>query len=143
MPMRSQDLIAMHIRTPMPRFRLLAVAALTAAALAAPDAASAATVSVSNGKATYTAAPGELNNLTLTTQLHPLGVRFSDPGAGSVSAGVGCMQINATTVGCAEPLTGITVDLGDGNDTLTDKLSLTRVTADGGQGDDVLVGGAP
>ncbi len=122
---------------------LAAVVAAAGLALAAPGIASGATVSVSNGKATFTAAPGEVNNLTLSTQLHPLGVTFSDSGAGSVTAGSGCTQVTATTVGCAEPITRVAVDLGDGNDTLTDKLSLTPVTADGGSGDDVLTGGAP
>ena len=129
----------MSARPSMPRFRPFLVAVFTAAALAVPATASAATVSLSSGRAAYSAEPGETNHLSITDQL-PY-VRFSDSAAGTVTAGAGCSQVDTTTVRCREPITAITVDLGDGSDTLTDSLLVTPVTVDGGAGDDAITGG--
>jgi RTX calcium-binding nonapeptide repeat (4 copies) len=126
------------------RIRLIVVAALVAAAFAAPSAASAATVSVSMGGTSFTAAPGEANNLTVsqTSTFFQQYVKFSDTGVSSVTAGQGCSQVGATTVLCQISwFSHYSVDLGDGNDTLNDQLMQSPLTVKGGDGDDVINGG--
>jgi len=114
-----------------------------------------------SGKAQYVAAPGEINDLVVTTGAdsveirdagapvradptpHFTGVR-STPPAGSA----GCFQLDAHTVRCSAPsyadLTAISVDAGDGNDHVAINHAEGRGSAFaalvlGGPGDDTIV----
>jgi hypothetical protein len=82
---------------------------------------------------TYTAAPGEVNDLTITRPA-PGVLEFHDPGA-PVS---GCAAIDAHTVRCpsgtGSDSTFVSADLGDGDDTFHGSGSV-----DGGPGSDLLV----
>lgn len=131
----------------MPPTRLLLAA--MAVALLAPAAAHAATISHSGGVLTYTAAPGEENNLSLSVQAPGFCTVRSDPcflvseGSGvtitSATAGVCTARESASEVECDVPASAV-VDLGDGNDTVFDWAGPS--TVDGGTGDDGLDGNA-
>lgn len=132
----------------MPR-SILVVPAAMAVALLAPAAAHAATVSLSGGVLTYTAAPGEENNLSLSVQAPGFCTVRPDP-CFLVSEGSGVAITNSTAtvctaresaseVECDIPASAV-VDLGDANDTLFDWAGPS--TVDGGTGDDGLDGNA-
>jgi Ca2+-binding RTX toxin-like protein len=111
------------------------------AALAAPAGASAATVSMTGGKATFTAASGETNQLTVRNVFGGK-IEFEDLGVSSITAGNGCAVYAAQRVHCvAAGLTSVVVDVGDGNDTVTDSLFITPFTTYGGVGNDTIHGG--
>jgi hypothetical protein len=119
----------------MTRTARLAVAALVAA-LALPPAAQGATVSVAGGKAVYTAASGEANHLTVTIVSGVM--RFEDTGVTSTTAGTGCVLKPAQRVDClATAISGVTADLGDGNDWLSVQV-LMPATVHGGLGNDQI-----
>lgn len=78
-------------------------------------------------------------------------INFDGPGfyyhvndAAGITAGAGCEQLSATTVRCGGPsdysLTGITANLGGGNDTFTQVGCYLQVV-NGGAGDDTLYTG--
>jgi Ca2+-binding RTX toxin-like protein len=133
------------------RTRALALAGALAAGalLAAPAAADAATVRI-NGfvgqfafvrSVAFTAAPGESNHATLTSDGNDLVIH--DDGA-LVSAGSGCNQRDEHTATCpAADIDDVDLDAGDGNDSLATTLASarTRSILHGGAGDDVLDGG--
>ena len=92
---------------------------------------------------TYRGAPGEANRLTVTTDGQAL--ILTDP-AVTITAKAPCVSIDAHTASCdtgRRPFSadGLTVQLGDGEDTVTIATGLPWVTVlDGGAGDDVLTG---
>ena len=132
---------------PPSRVKRLACAAGASALVLAlvPAAASAATVTrAGDGALVYTAAPGEQNRLSIqvggvdgTTVLYEAGAPI-DP-----TVPDGCTRdawSGASTVTCQDP-PAVRVDLGDGNDTLSESIDLKiPVTASGGAGDDTLTG---
>lgn len=165
------------------RTAFLAAVPLAIAGLAAPSGAGAATVSTTKtdvsetGSPTYrvyeltfTAAPGEANDVTLTSSGEAIVVR---DGGADLQAGPGCQQVDARTASCATERPGPDVNLfirqafvelgdgddrfvtgalaeplvlqavgGDGGDRLdTSSATRHRPTQNGGAGDDVLVGG--
>jgi hypothetical protein len=106
------------------------------AALAVPGTASAATVSAAGGTLTFTAASGESNNLTVSVQSGL--IRFEDTGVSSMTAGSGCTTSGAQRVNCVQTaVTGITTDLGDGNDRLNGGV-LLPFSVYGGLGNDQI-----
>lgn len=115
------------------------VAAVAVGALA--PAAGAATVSVVNGTAVFTAAAGEANNLTVTgVPDGPAHLAFRD--RASLVAGDGCTQV-AAGVDCPEPEKGtlaLVVRAGDGDDVVTvlDPLRSRVVTVYGQDGNDTV-----
>lgn len=121
----------------------LALAALLLA-LAIPAAASAATAEVvavqSRGTyydVSYQAAPGEVNDLTLTGAGDEK--VLTDSGA-EIEPGEGCTTITAHSVMCThEDLAGVDASLGDGEDRFTSEGPGFDVS--GGPDDDVLDGG--
>jgi hypothetical protein len=112
------------------------------AVLAAPAAAPAATVSLTGGKATFTAATGEANRLTVRNSFGGT-IEFEDTGVSAMTAGTGCTLAAAQRVRCLVPagFTGVVVDVGDGNDNVDDDLLVTAFTIYGGLGSDILAGG--
>jgi RTX calcium-binding nonapeptide repeat (4 copies) len=84
---------------------------------------------------TYTAAPGERNDVSF--RIESSGVRVKD--RAGVTAGSGCNQVDATTALCDE-VPSVTVRLRDGNDRMRVAPSL-KVSASGGDGNDRLVAG--
>jgi Ca2+-binding RTX toxin-like protein len=92
---------------------------------------------------TYSGAPGEANRLTVATDGEAL--VLTDP-AVTVTAKAPCVSIDAHTASCdsgRRPFgyDGLTVRLGDGDDSVTIATGLGAVTVlDGGAGDDVLSG---
>jgi hypothetical protein len=113
---------------------LRALLAALVAALALPAAAQAATVSVANGKAVYIAASGETNRLSVVVASGVL--RFEDIGVSTMTAGAGCQVKPGQRIDCvASGVTGVTADLGDGNDWLSAQL-LVPATVYGGLGND-------
>src|SRR2546423_3954358 len=123
----------------MRRVRRTLATGLVAAlgALVLPAAASASTATVINHVLTYTAAPGEANNVSIS---YPNGVyTLYDPGVTQMTAGSGCSPAGTPTVTCGAigSLTGISMDLGDGSDTANAQaLVVTPVTIHGGSGND-------
>lgn len=115
--------------------------------LLAPATAHAATVTASGGVVLVTAAPGEVNRITVTPGSGTVEVR--DTGA-AIVAGTGCTLPQAGRVTCAATITRAEIDLGDGDDTftLTGATPATvsdgpgRDTVAGGSGDDVFLAGA-
>ena len=116
---------------------MIAIASFLAAAvaLAGPAPASASTVGVLTGALSYTAAPGEVNNITVVQ--NGLFQRVSDSGA-SITPGLGCLPILSTVVDCLS-VTSLGLNTGDGNDTVQVLSSLLSVV-NGGDGGDVLIG---
>jgi hypothetical protein len=105
-------------------------------ALAAP--ASAATVEVEREHVIYQAAPGEANDVRVSS-IDGTAVRVSDSGA-TIDAGPGCRAVDAHTAECSSPdfLHDANLVLGDMHDRVTsDRL---RLRAGGGPGDDRLEG---
>jgi Ca2+-binding RTX toxin-like protein len=97
-----------------------------------------ATASVSIKRVFYAAAPGEVNNLSVS--LSGADYLLADSGA-TVDAGPGC-SASGNTASCAGVgIIGLTVSGGDGADTLTNSTS-TASTLSGGDGNDSLEGGS-
>jgi hypothetical protein len=115
----------------------------TAALWLVPAAANAASVEVTGGKLTYTAAPGEANRVTVA----PWGryLRIIDTGANGAAAatltsGSGCWRLSASSAACAG--NALSASLGDGNDTFDGKLVQVATDVSGGSGDDALSTGS-
>ncbi len=123
----------------MSRFFALAIAC--SAALIVPATASAAgTTAVTGGVLTYTATGAGANDLAISF-VNGYYV-LADPGGGTLGPGAGCQADGPHQVKCGWPgVTSVSVDLGDGNDTLTTSLAITPITAHGGRGNDTLTGG--
>jgi Ca2+-binding RTX toxin-like protein len=111
-----------------------------ALAVGAPGA-SAATVGVVGGTLTFTAAPGETNDVAVAGTVFPTAsVRVSDAGA-PLTVGTGCDVVDDHTATCAD--LPMVIDTGDGNDRVRDEEQGTRVlTIRGGLGDDTLAAGS-
>src|SRR3954471_14712904 len=93
---------------------LVCAALLLLIAAGAPAAADAATVSVSAGTLSYTAGPGETNDVRLATGTGTIAV--TDPGA-TVAAGGGCSSGAGGAVTCSTAgVTRVRIETGDGND---------------------------
>jgi Bacterial Ig domain/RTX calcium-binding nonapeptide repeat (4 copies) len=122
----------------MPR-RLLLAALLT---LAFPASAQAASVSVSGGVLTYTATPGDTNAIALAETAPGTVTVTPQPGDNdSFGAGTGCTP-NGTGDTCTG-VTSVSVDAGDGNDTIAaGGLATISATLNGNLGNDTLTGGA-
>src|SRR5437763_10438343 len=113
--------------------RLLSAAAAAACLLAAAPAAHAGTASISGKHVLYTAAPGEVNVLTVSGGGNSL--TFSDSRS-PVTAGAGCVQGGPQQATCSAPaLTLLVVDAGDLNDDITNGTALASRLSGGG-GDD-------
>lgn len=125
----------------MRRRILIAVTALLCVLLSAPPA-MASTASVSNDRLTITGAPGEVNDLLITSGEHDddsyIRVRESGPGA-SISNGSGCVLYGGDAY-CGS-VDRITVTAGDGDDKVVNQTS-EPVTLSGGRGADQLFGGS-
>ncbi|HEX8103491.1 MAG TPA: hypothetical protein VF533_12815 [Solirubrobacteraceae bacterium] len=89
----------------------LLAAALAAAAL--PAAATAGTVSVKDGTVTFTAAPGEANDLRVSQTSE--GFAFADFGA-PITASAGCAPAGASKATCTVETGRVVARLGDGDD---------------------------
>jgi Ca2+-binding RTX toxin-like protein len=85
----------------------------------------------------YTAAPGETNNLTIS--LSGSDYTLSDPGA-AITGEPDCTSSGNAATCPAAGIIGITVNAGDGNDTVRNTTS-TPATLSGGDGVDLLEGG--
>src|SRR3954454_17115285 len=138
--------------------RRLLVTAATLLALAAPSAAHAATATTADGNLHYTAAAGELNNVSFA-RVSGNTFRVTDVGA-VITAGTGCAQESPNVVRCTTARgRPIIANLGDQNDSAASRTSRTvqlfgedgndrlagasgRDTLDGGAGDDNLTGGS-
>jgi hypothetical protein len=126
--------------------------------LAAPAAAQAATATTADGPLRYTAAPGEVNNVTFA-RVSGNTFRVTDVGA-TIVAGTGCTQESPNVVSCTTSNgRPIIATLGDQNDRAMSRTSRAvqlfgedgndrlggnsgRDTIDGGNGDDNLTGGS-
>jgi hypothetical protein len=123
--------------------RALVLAALLAVlALLAPAAAHAGTMSVINGKITYNADAGDTDLI----RGYDAGdtIRFTRFGGARLEQDAGCtLSVDEQTIECAEAgLTGIVLNLGDGNDVAAVSPSVTLpVQFEGGSGNDALFGG--
>jgi Ca2+-binding RTX toxin-like protein len=138
------------------RRALLVIAAFIC--LVAPSVADAATATTVDGPLRYTAAPGEVNNVTFA-RVSGNTFRVTETGA-TIVAGTGCTQASPNQVTCT---TGngrpIIAALGDQNDTATSRTSRAvqffgedgndrlagnsgRDSLNGGNGDDNLMGGS-
>jgi Ca2+-binding RTX toxin-like protein len=125
---------------PVPRLARHVVIALTFLAFA-PAAASAASVDLAGASLRVTAAPGEANQLVLTSAGGVLTV--ADSGTIAVNAGLGCSQAAAARVTCSTTgVTSLVIDTGDGDDTLTLTGLTLPATLTDGPGDDTFVGGS-
>src|SRR3954454_19113737 len=138
--------------------RRLLVTAATLLALAAPSAAHAATATTADGNLRYTAAAGELNNVSFA-RVSGNTFRVTDVGA-PMTAGTGCTQESPNVVTCTTAAgRPIIANLGDQNDRAASRTSRSvqlfgedgndrlagasgRDTVDGGPGDDNLTGGS-
>jgi diguanylate cyclase (GGDEF)-like protein len=139
------------------RASLLTVLAL-GAALLAPAAALASSVSLSAGKLTVSASPGKANQFEIWsgTNQDGSGVLVTDASGTSLTPGSGCI-VYGPGVGCAMPQS-VTVNAGDGDDSVIIHSPLPFTlnggagqdslygsdgadTLDGGDGDDMLAGG--
>jgi serralysin len=136
--------------------RLLSFALL--AFVAAPATAQAATATSADGNLRYTAAPGEVNNVTFA-RVSGNTFRVTDLGV-TIVAGTGCTQESPNVVSCTTANgRPIIATLGDQNDRATSRTSRSvqlfgedgndrlaggsgRDTIDGGSGDDNLTGGS-
>ncbi|MEA2219655.1 MAG: hypothetical protein QOJ35_2281 [Solirubrobacteraceae bacterium] len=123
----------------MRRVALSVLAALLAAAMAAP-AAHAATITHAVGSATegFAADPGEVNHVTVVRDGDSW--VYADTGA-TLGAGGDC-TLAAQTVRCpATGVTTVTVDLGDGNDDANVQTPTVATMLFGRAGDDTITGG--
>jgi hypothetical protein len=118
-------------------------------AMAAPAAVHASTTTHAVGSATiaYAAAPGERNQLSLSIAL-PGVLRLTDPGAATMATAPGLLDLppgdctGAGPVDCPTAgVTGVNVDLADGDDTFSGGDG-PAATVSGGGGADTLDGGA-
>src|SRR5215212_6811438 len=134
------------------------VTAATLLALAAPSAAHGATATTADGDLRYTAAAGELNNVSFA-RVSGNTFRATDVGA-PITAGTGCTQESPNVVRCTTAVgRPIIANLGDQNDRAVSRTSRSvqlfgedgndrlggasgRDTIDGGSGDDNLTGGS-
>src|SRR3712207_2258218 len=94
------------------------------------------TASVSGSQLTYTASPGEVNDVTVTSS--PAGQVIAERSV-TITAGAGCTSSNARTVTCTGPITSVSINVGDGNDAVRNGAALAS-TIFGGDGDDTLIG---
>jgi hypothetical protein len=118
------------------------LAALLAVILPAAKA-DAAAITITGGTLTYQAAPGESNNLTITSPFFTGKYYFTDTGATSITVpSPTCTVVDGQHVNCPmSAFTSAAVNLDDGNDSV-DAMSLqVHVTLNGGAGDDSLRGG--
>jgi hypothetical protein len=128
------------------RLRPLLVAGAAATALGlAPGAAGAATVNVTGGELTYTAAPGESNNVVVAPW--GLSLRVTDTGTKAgvalpLTSGPGCWKLSTIAATCSLSVTGLTVSLGDGNDSFDGTLIAIPTTVFGGTGSDRIATGS-
>ena len=118
----------------------LTVAGLVGVALPA-EAATTGVVSVSSNVVIYTAATGKANTVVLTRSANTITV---DDVYG-IKAGAGCSAVSGdvTKIRCTPKVAAgwVRVDLGDGNDTLTNNTGL-GMTAWGRTGNDKITGGS-
>jgi hypothetical protein len=114
----------------------LGIGALSVLALF-PAGALAGTASTRIKRVFYTAAPGEVNNLTIS--LPGADYTLVDLGA-TVAAAPACTAVGDTATCPAAGIIGITVSIGDGADSVTNTTS-TPATLSGGDGNDSLAGG--
>lgn len=115
----------------------LGTAALCLLALT-PTAAVASTANTRIKRVFYTAAPGEVNNLTIS--LGGADYSLTDPGA-SITAAPACVGMGSSVTCSATAIIGITVSAGDQADSITNTTA-TRSTLSGGDGNDSLAGGS-
>lgn len=123
---------------------LLTTATALLAAAALPGAAHAATIASDGaGHYTYTAAPGEKNDLGFQLADDHGSVVFYDYGTPITSAPANCtLDENGQSPTCTGPVASLTAALGDGDDSFTRSgPSDTPVVVDGGDGADWLRGG--
>jgi Ca2+-binding RTX toxin-like protein len=124
--------------------------------LAAPSAANAATATTADGNLRYTAAAGEVNNVTFA-RVSGDTFRATELGA-TIAAGTGCTQQSPNVVTCTTQAgRPIIANLGDQDDRATSRTSRSvqffgedgndrlsgwagRDTLDGGNGDDIVSG---
>jgi len=100
-----------------------------------------ATLSISNGVLSYTAAAGEFNNLTVSRTGST--VTFNDTGAILTAFGSGFTTVNSRTVTVSEGLfNSMTLNLGDMNDTMTLQSSNRACVVNAGTGNDTINIGA-
>jgi Ca2+-binding RTX toxin-like protein len=124
---------------PITRLGLLAATIVAAAVL--PQAASAATVSESNGVVTYQASPGEVNQVSPFVDGGFVKVRENNT-ATPLTAGAGCRIVADQIAQCDGSGTRVNVNLGDGNDTYFGTgAGFVPATVNGGDGDDILFDG--
>jgi Ca2+-binding RTX toxin-like protein len=124
--------------------RFAIAGALVLMAIVPAPAAVAATAAVTGASVSYSAAPGEGNDLTATASVD--GVEFQDAGA-SVSAGRGCDQLDAHTARCYARADSFftNVDAGDGDDivrVIDGPGGSARFGVAGGPGNDTLYAAA-
>src|SRR4051812_5527614 len=134
----------------LPHPRRLPALIVTVAAVMAPAAAQAASVSATSGSLSYAAASGETNEVTIAPWGLALKVTESGTRSGgkhgkaiTLDVGTGCWKLSPSSAACAVPADGIQVEAGDGADHLdASALTTTTVDARGGAGDDVVTTGA-
>jgi Ca2+-binding RTX toxin-like protein len=119
--------------------KLLVATALTACVLPIA-AATAGTLTQSGSSYSFTAAPGEKN--TFVAEYHDgYGFTFYDQTA-PLSAPPGCTTSDSGNVTCpSDGITGISAQLGDGDDYFQGNDLTIPLTVDGGSGDDTIKGG--
>lgn len=115
----------------------LGIAALCAVAIL-PAAAVASTASISIKRVFYAAAPGEVNDFTIS--MSGTDYALADPGA-AISAGAGCTASGSTATCPGGGINGITVSGDDGADNIRNTTAM-RSTLSGGDGHDSLEGGS-
>jgi Ca2+-binding RTX toxin-like protein len=114
-------------------------AVLLAAVLTAGCGPSGGIVSVDNNRfLTFSAAAGKANDVTVTRD--STAVVVHDAGD-AVRAGNGCTAVDANTVRCPDPISVLSVKLGDGDDEAVNSTAII-VQALGGPGSDRLTGGS-
>src|SRR5215210_595081 len=124
------------------RSGMLATLAVGATLLLLPASALAGTVSLDEGKLVVKASPGQANKLTVSagTGQGGTGALVKEEGAGAtLTPGSHCFWYASEQVYCPLPKS-ITVEAGDGNDTVV-AYTWLPVTLRGGPGDDALYGG--
>jgi hypothetical protein len=101
-----------------------------------PAAAGASAVSADGTKLTLAGAPLEANRVELSVSNGSTLV-LRDRG-GPLSAGPGCTAVSSAVATCPVSAGRLTIDLGDGADTVLVRSVWHDVTVDGGAGDDVI-----